>query len=169
MGPLGWQETVFIFVLALVIFGPKKLPELGKTIGKALTEFRRASSDLKATFDREMRTMEQETQSLREVTDSYQNELYNAGNYDSSHDSSGYGYGYGESSSDSSSGGSSSSDTTTLSASAPEGAESTDSLLPDSNGDGANGTAEVPPETVPRSASEAPEAPEASDSRAVPT
>ena len=35
MGPLGWQETVFIFLLALLFFGPKKLPELGKTIGKA--------------------------------------------------------------------------------------------------------------------------------------
>jgi sec-independent protein translocase protein TatA len=53
MGPLGWQETVFIFVLALLVFGPKKLPELGKTIGKALTEFR-ASSELKSTWDREM-------------------------------------------------------------------------------------------------------------------
>ena len=35
MGPLGWQETVFIFLLALLIFGPKKLPELGKTAAKA--------------------------------------------------------------------------------------------------------------------------------------
>ena len=51
MGPLGWQETIFILVLALLIFGPKKLPELGKTIGKAMTEFRRASSELKSTFD----------------------------------------------------------------------------------------------------------------------
>jgi sec-independent protein translocase protein TatA len=34
MGPLGWQETVFIFVLALLIFGPKKLPELGKTLAR---------------------------------------------------------------------------------------------------------------------------------------
>jgi sec-independent protein translocase protein TatA len=53
MGPLGWQETIFIFVLALLIFGPKKLPELGKTIGKAMTEFRRASSELRSTWDRE--------------------------------------------------------------------------------------------------------------------
>ena len=37
MGPLGWQEMMVIFVLALLIFGPKKLPELGKTIGKAMT------------------------------------------------------------------------------------------------------------------------------------
>jgi TatA/E family protein of Tat protein translocase len=57
-GTLGVQEMVIIFLVALVLFGPKKLPELGKTIGKALTEFRRASNDLKATFDREMHTLE---------------------------------------------------------------------------------------------------------------
>lgn len=75
MGPLGWQETVFIFVLALLVFGPKKLPELGKTIGKALTEFRRASSELKGTWDREMINLERESESLKEVTSSYQTEL----------------------------------------------------------------------------------------------
>jgi len=129
MGPLGWQETVFIFVLALLIFGPKKLPELGRTIGKAITEFRRASTDLKSTFEREMRSMEQETESLREITSSYQNELYKSTgdsyyNYDS------YGnYGYGENTSDTSS---SSSDSSTVSASAPEGAESTGGAAPDS-------------------------------------
>ena len=52
MGPLGWPETVFIFFLALILFGPKKLPELGRTVGKALTEFRRASTELKATLRR---------------------------------------------------------------------------------------------------------------------
>jgi TatA/E family protein of Tat protein translocase len=49
MGTLGIQEMIVIFVIALVLFGPKKLPELGRTIGKAITEFRRASNDLKAT------------------------------------------------------------------------------------------------------------------------
>ena len=68
MGPLGWQETVFIFLLALLVFGPKKLPELGKTIGKAMTEFRRASNELKATFDREMSAIERETESIKEET-----------------------------------------------------------------------------------------------------
>lgn len=81
MGPLGWQETLVIFVLALLIFGPKKLPELGKTIGKAITEFRRASSELKSTWDREMATLERENESLRDVTSSIQSELndYNTG------------------------------------------------------------------------------------------
>src|SRR5580704_11201544 len=60
------QEMVFIFILALVLFGPKKLPELGRTIGKALTEFRRASSDLKASFEREMHNLEREADALKE-------------------------------------------------------------------------------------------------------
>src|ERR1043166_1804349 len=84
MGPLGWPETVFIFLLALLLFGPKKLPELGRTLGKAMTEFRRASSELKSTFDREMRTLEQETESLKQIGTSATNYQY-----DSSH---GYDY-----------------------------------------------------------------------------
>jgi sec-independent protein translocase protein TatA len=62
------QEMVVIFLVALVLFGPKKLPELGKTLAKAITEFRRAQSDLKATFEREMQALEKETESLKEVT-----------------------------------------------------------------------------------------------------
>ena len=60
MGPLGVQEMIFIFVAALVIFGPKKLPELGKQLGKGMAEFRRASSELKGTFQREMDNIERE-------------------------------------------------------------------------------------------------------------
>ena len=75
MGPLGWPETVFIFFLALILFGPKKLPELGRTVGKALTEFRRASSELKSTFDREMKSLEQET-NFKEISNQYQSDTY---------------------------------------------------------------------------------------------
>ena len=75
MGPLGWPETVFIFFLALILFGPKKLPELGRTVGKALTEFRRASSELKSTFDREMKSLEQETE-FKEISNQYQSDTY---------------------------------------------------------------------------------------------
>lgn len=92
MGPLGIQETIFIFVLALLIFGPKKLPELGRTIGKAMTEFRRASSELKATFDREMTAIERDTE-LKEVTQSLNStsgETYDY-NYDNYYDSGAYG------------------------------------------------------------------------------
>jgi TatA/E family protein of Tat protein translocase len=94
MGPLGWQETVFIFVLALLIFGPKKLPELGKTIGKAMSEFRRATSDLKSQFDREMQSIERESESLKEVTYQYQNDIRSSTsdyNYSYNYDSYDYG------------------------------------------------------------------------------
>ena len=115
MGPLGWEETVFIFVLALLLFGPKKLPELGRTLGKAMTEFRRASSELKASFDREMKSLEQETESLRDVTSQYQ---YDTHNYDYSSYETNYegSYAYDHDSTAASS--------STESASAIEGAES---------------------------------------------
>jgi TatA/E family protein of Tat protein translocase len=63
MGPVGVQEMIVILLVALVLFGPKKLPELGKTIGKAMTEFRRAQAELKATFDSHMRELEKESDS----------------------------------------------------------------------------------------------------------
>jgi TatA/E family protein of Tat protein translocase len=85
MGPIGYPEMVFIFVLALLLFGPKKLPELGRTIGKAWTEFNRAKTELKATFDREMRTLERETESIKEVTNTYYHDNYNY-DYSSSYD-----------------------------------------------------------------------------------
>src|SRR5438270_8876292 len=61
MGPIGMQEMIALFVIALLLFGPKKLPELGKTLGKALSEFRRAKSELKATFETHMNEIERET------------------------------------------------------------------------------------------------------------
>jgi sec-independent protein translocase protein TatA len=85
MGPLGWPEMVFIFFLALLLFGPKKLPELARTAGKAMADFRRASNELKSTFDRELKNLEQETESLREVSNQFQSDTYS---YDySSYDS----------------------------------------------------------------------------------
>lgn len=60
MGPLGFPELLFILALALLIFGPRKLPEIGRTIGKAMGEFRRATSDLKRSFDTEL-ALEEET------------------------------------------------------------------------------------------------------------
>jgi sec-independent protein translocase protein TatA len=61
MGPIGMQEMIALFVIALLLFGPKKLPELGRTLGKALTEFRRAKNELKATFESHMNELERET------------------------------------------------------------------------------------------------------------
>lgn len=60
-GSLGIPEIVFILFLALLVFGPRKLPEVGRTIGRALGEFRRATGDLKRTFDREVNAFEDET------------------------------------------------------------------------------------------------------------
>lgn len=94
MGPLGWQETIFIFLLALLIFGPKKLPELGRNIGKALTEFRRASSELRATFDREMANIERETSPIKEEAAKLGTDLHNTvyDNHSYPHDDYGYSY-----------------------------------------------------------------------------
>ena len=59
MGSIGMPEMLVILVIALIIFGPRKLPELGKSLGKSLAEFKRASNDLKTTLEDEIRTEEQ--------------------------------------------------------------------------------------------------------------
>ncbi len=51
---LGMGELVVIFAVALLFFGPRKLPELGRSLGKTLQEFRRASNELKHTLDEEI-------------------------------------------------------------------------------------------------------------------
>ena len=122
MGTLGWPEMAFIFILALVLFGPKKLPELGRTIGKALTEFRRASNELKSTFDREMKNLELETADIKKAADDYHYDTYNYG------DSSGtpYDHSYAAGESDFAA-----SHPSIAGASAPLGAESTSSVSPE--------------------------------------
>jgi len=82
MGPIGMQEMVAIFLVALVLFGPKKLPELGRTIAKAITEFRRASSELKATFEREMQSLERESESIKDVMHPIAAEIQGHTNFD---------------------------------------------------------------------------------------
>src|ERR1041384_8262626 len=54
MGNLGWPEILVILVIALIIFGPRKLPELGKTLGQSLAQFRKASEDFKRTWEEEV-------------------------------------------------------------------------------------------------------------------
>ena len=55
---LGLPELIVIFVIALVVFGPKKLPELGKALGKGIAEFKRATDEMKETIETEVRKVE---------------------------------------------------------------------------------------------------------------
>ena len=57
-GSLGIPELIVIFVVALLVFGPKRLPEIGRTLGKALGEFKKATDDLKSTIEREVHVEE---------------------------------------------------------------------------------------------------------------
>ena len=56
---LGMQELIVIFVIALLIFGPKKLPELGRSLGRGLAEFKRASEELKEGLAAELSAAEE--------------------------------------------------------------------------------------------------------------
>lgn len=69
MGPLGVPELVIIFIIALLVFGPKRLPELGRTVGKAMAEFRRASNELKNVVEDEVREMERQTADVKRQTE----------------------------------------------------------------------------------------------------
>lgn len=69
MGPVGFPEMFAIFIIALLLFGPKKLPELGRTLGKALSEFRRAKNELKSTFESHLQELERETR-MSEISSS---------------------------------------------------------------------------------------------------
>ncbi|HEX7422134.1 MAG TPA: TatA/E family twin arginine-targeting protein translocase [Thermoanaerobaculia bacterium] len=62
---LGVPELILIFIVALVLFGPKRLPEIGRTLGKAMGEFKKATDELKNTVEREVRMEE-----LRQISPS---------------------------------------------------------------------------------------------------
>jgi sec-independent protein translocase protein TatA len=61
LGSIGMPELIIIFVIALIIFGPRKLPELGRSLGKSLAEFKKASNELRSTLEEEIRIEEQKT------------------------------------------------------------------------------------------------------------
>jgi len=72
-GSIGGPEILLIFVLALLLFGPRKLPEIGKTIGKTLGEFRRATTDFTVSLEREI-----EMEKLKEVRSSLRSDVLDA-------------------------------------------------------------------------------------------
>jgi len=57
-GSLGFPELMLIFAVALIVFGPKRMPEIGRSLGKALGEFKKATNDLKLTLEEEVRVDE---------------------------------------------------------------------------------------------------------------
>jgi len=61
MGPLGIPELIVIFFIALIFFGPRKLPDLGRSLGKSLAEFKRASNELRSTLDEEIQAEERKS------------------------------------------------------------------------------------------------------------
>jgi len=68
-GSLGGAEIILVLVLALLLFGPRKLPQIGRTIGSALSEFRKATHDFKSNLEREV-DLSDVRAAHREVTDS---------------------------------------------------------------------------------------------------
>ena len=65
-GPIGMPELIVIFLVALLVFGPRKLPELGKSLGKGLAEFKRASDDLKRTIEDEIQQGKHQVSEIRD-------------------------------------------------------------------------------------------------------
>ncbi len=74
---LGWQEILLIFVIALLIFGPRKLPEIGRSLGKAIAEFRKVSSNLSESIEKAIEESEEippETEAGKEKLDEQKEE-----------------------------------------------------------------------------------------------
>jgi sec-independent protein translocase protein TatA len=69
-GSLGMPELIVIFVIALVVFGPRKLPELGRSLGRGIAEFKKATNELQSTLEQEINADEQRTKAAAAAVDS---------------------------------------------------------------------------------------------------
>jgi sec-independent protein translocase protein TatA len=77
MGQLGFTEMLVIFVAALLLFGPKKLPELGKSLGKGIREFRKATDELKNTWEDQVRDIKEPLNDVKKDIRGMQQDLQN--------------------------------------------------------------------------------------------
>jgi len=81
-GSIGPAELVLIFVIALLVFGPKKLPEIGRTVGKALREFKKASEEIKGRIEEEIEASEIKDirKDIQSGVDTFKSEIQNFAN-----------------------------------------------------------------------------------------
>jgi TatA/E family protein of Tat protein translocase len=77
-GSIGMPELILIFIVALLVFGPKKLPEIGKSLGKGLAEFKRASDELKKSIETEIEQSKNEVAAVTEHVTSVRSSLFGA-------------------------------------------------------------------------------------------
>src|SRR5579883_533429 len=75
MGQLGFSEMLMIFVIALLVFGPKKLPELGKSLGKGIREFKKATEELKSNWDDHVKDIAEPINDMKKDVHSMQQNL----------------------------------------------------------------------------------------------
>jgi TatA/E family protein of Tat protein translocase len=68
-GSIGAPELIIILVIALIIFGPRKLPELGRSLGKSIGEFKKASNELRSTLEEEIRVDEERERRVKAEED----------------------------------------------------------------------------------------------------
>jgi TatA/E family protein of Tat protein translocase len=74
---LGFPEIIMIFIIALLVFGPKKLPELGKSLGKGLREFKKATDELKSNWDEQLKDVEKSVNEVRDTVHSATRDIEN--------------------------------------------------------------------------------------------